>query len=105
MEADLRPAPMAQLAVRRHGSVEEALVQLDLPTGMRCRVYRYRIGIGIETRRSDDLYRTGASPDGDGVEAERCICLTYTISVQLYYSKPGLPRGYTTVVTLTDGGP
>ena len=28
------------------------------------------IGIGRKTRRSDDLY-TGASPDGDGVEAER----------------------------------
>ena len=37
------------------------------------RVGELYIGIGIgtvETRRSDDLY-TGASPDGDGVEAER----------------------------------
>ena len=29
-----------------------------------------RIGISVETRRSDDLY-AGASPDGDRVEAER----------------------------------
>ena len=31
---------------------------------------RIGIGVSVETRRSDDLY-TGASPDGDGVEAER----------------------------------
>ena len=28
------------------------------------------VSVSVETRRSDDLY-TGASPDGDGVEAER----------------------------------
>ena len=27
------------------------------------------VSVSVETRRSDDLY-TGASPDGDGVEAE-----------------------------------
>ena len=32
--------------------------------------HRTSVSVSVETRRSDDLY-TGASPDGDGVEAER----------------------------------
>ena len=38
--------------------------------GERKRLHIVSVSVSVETRRSDDLY-TGASPDGDGVEAER----------------------------------
>ena len=49
-------------------SVYEKLESRDL--SLETALASVSVSVELETRRSDDLY-TGASPDGDGVEAER----------------------------------
>ena len=46
------------------------LSQINGDSGIRGTRESNTVSVSVETRRSDDLY-AGASPDGDGVEAER----------------------------------
>ena len=55
---------------RRQGSRERRGESIVLHVHTVCIPKLPSVSVSVETRRSDDLY-TGASPDGDGVEAER----------------------------------
>ena len=61
LTSDLACSPLCRLPPCEH-----------MPLRMRGFVHvpRASVSVSVETRRSDDLY-TGASPEGDGVEAER----------------------------------